>query len=173
MNEAINESGMVIQIINVARIVDTVEERAQETYNNGVQGAMIVVQKQSGANSVEISKKVADALPRLQKNLPSDVKIGVIVDTSDNILNTIDSLTETIVIGFLCTFFHSIDDSGYITQKDICPIMRTYHYVCQLSGIIELTFYTQRVCFTTDIEVTVEEPMVQHCKASFHVFPDP
>ena len=62
---------------------------------------MIVVQKQSGANSVEISKKVAEALPRLQKNLPSDVKIGVIVDTSDNILNTIDSLTETVVYALL------------------------------------------------------------------------
>ncbi len=90
-------NGANVFLRDVARIVDTVEERAQETYNNGVQGAMIVVQKQSGANSVEISKKVADALPRLQKNLPSDVKIGVIVDTSDNILNTIDSLTETVV----------------------------------------------------------------------------
>ena len=77
------------------------ENWAQESFNNGVQGAMIVVQKQSGANSVEISKKVADALPRLQKNLPSDVKIGVIVDTSDNILNTIDSLTETVVYALL------------------------------------------------------------------------
>ena len=41
----------------MARIVDTVEERAQETYNNGNQGAMVIVQKQTGANSVEISKK--------------------------------------------------------------------------------------------------------------------
>ena len=94
-------NGANVFLRDVARIVDTVEERAQETYNNGVQGAMIVVQKQSGANSVEISKKVADALPRLQKNLPSDVKIGVIVDTSDNILNTIDSLTETVVYALL------------------------------------------------------------------------
>ena len=94
-------NGANVFLRDVARIVDTVEERAQETYNNGVQGAMIVVQKQSGANSVEISKKVAEALPRLQKNLPSDVKIGVIVDTSDNILNTIDSLTETVVYALL------------------------------------------------------------------------
>ena len=94
-------NGASVYLRDVAKIVDSVEERAQETYNNGVQGAMIVVQKQSGANSVEISKKVADALPRLQKNLPSDVKIGVIVDTSDNILNTIDSLTETVVYALL------------------------------------------------------------------------
>ena len=77
------------------------EERAQETYNNGVQGAMIVVQKQSGANSVNISKKVMEQLPKLQKSLPSDVKLGVIVNTSDNILNTIDSLSETIMYAIL------------------------------------------------------------------------
>lgn len=94
-------NGANVFLRDVARVVDTVEERAQETYNNGVQGAMIVVQKQSGANSVEISKKVAEALPRLQKNLPSDVKIGIIVDTSDNILNTIDSLTETVMYALL------------------------------------------------------------------------
>ena len=94
-------NGANVYLRDVARVVDTVEERAQETYNNGVKGAMIVVQKQSGANSVEISKKVQEALPRLQKNLPSDVKLGVIVDTSDNILNTIDSLVETVVYALL------------------------------------------------------------------------
>lgn len=94
-------NGASIYLRDVARVVDTVEERAQETYNNGVKGAMIVVQKQSGANSVEISKKVEEALPRLQKNLPSDVKLGVIVDTSDNILNTIDSLAETVLYALL------------------------------------------------------------------------
>jgi HAE1 family hydrophobic/amphiphilic exporter-1 len=50
---------------------------------------------------VDISKKVAEALPKLQKNLPSDVKLGVIVDTSDNILNTIDSLAETVLYALL------------------------------------------------------------------------
>lgn len=81
--------------------MDSVEERAQKTYSNGVQGAMIVVQKQSGANSVAISQKVIDMLPQLQKSLPSDVKLGIIVNTSDNILNTIDSLEETIMYAML------------------------------------------------------------------------
>ncbi len=94
-------NGANVYLRDIARVVDTVEERAQQTYNNGVQGAMIIVQKQSGANSVDISKKVAEALPKLQKSLPSDVKLGVIVDTSDNILNTIDSLTETVLYALL------------------------------------------------------------------------
>ncbi len=90
-------NGAIVYLKDVARIVDDVEERAQRTYTNGVQGAMIIVQKQSGSNSVGISNKVLDMLPTLQKNLPSDVKLGVIVNTSDNITNTVNSLAETII----------------------------------------------------------------------------
>ena len=85
-------NGASVYLRDVAKVVDSVEERAQKTYSNGVQGAMIVVQKQSGANSVAISQKVIDMLPQLQKSLPSDVKLGIIVNTSDNILNTIEQL---------------------------------------------------------------------------------
>lgn len=93
--------GRNIYLKDVARIVDTVEERAQEAYNDGIQGGMIIIQKQSGANSVNIAKKVHERLPSLQAGLPSDVQLGVIVDTSTNIQNTIDSLVETITITFI------------------------------------------------------------------------
>ncbi len=93
--------GKIVYLKDVARIEDSLEERTQQTYNNGQEGAMIVIQKQSGANSVEISNKVMAMLPQLQKNLPSDIKIGVIVDTSDNIRNTIASLVETVLYALL------------------------------------------------------------------------
>ena len=50
---------------------------------------------------MQISKKVKELLPGIQKTLPSDVKLGVIVDTSDNIINTINSLTETVLYALL------------------------------------------------------------------------
>ena len=93
--------GKNVYLRDVARIDDSIEERAQVTYNNGERGAMIIVQKQSGANSVEISNKVLKMLPSLQKRLPSDVKLGIIVDTSDNIRNTINSLVETVMYALL------------------------------------------------------------------------
>jgi len=96
-----NQGGRTVYLRDVARIEDSLEERTQETFNNGEQGAMIVIQKQSGANSVEISDKVLKMLPSLQKRLPSDVKLGIIVDTSDNIRNTIDSLVETVAYALL------------------------------------------------------------------------
>lgn len=96
-----SQNGRNIYLRDVARIEDSLEERAQETYNNGTQGAMIIVQKQSGANSVNISEEVMEMLPSLQKRLPTDVKLGVIVDTSDNIRNTIASLVETVLYALL------------------------------------------------------------------------
>ncbi len=93
--------GRTIYLSDVARVEDSLEERTQQTYIGGEQGAMIIIQKQSGANSVQISEKVMQMLPKLQKNLPSDVKLGVIVDTSDNIRNTIASLEETVLYALL------------------------------------------------------------------------
>lgn len=96
-----SRDGANVYLRDVARIDDSVEERAQQTYNDGQKGAMIVIQKQSGANSVEISNKVIQMLPQLQKRLPSDVRLGLIVDTSDNIRNTIVSLVETVLYALL------------------------------------------------------------------------
>lgn len=94
-------TGGVVHLYDVARIDDSIEERAQESFSNGVPGAMIIVQKQSGANSVQISTKIAEELPNIQKNLPADVKLDYIVDTSDNIRNTISSLVETVLFALL------------------------------------------------------------------------
>ena len=94
-------TGGVVHLYDVARIDDSLEERAQESFSNGVPGAMIIVQKQSGANSVQISTKIAEELPNIQKNLPADVKLDYIVDTSDNIRNTIGSLVETVLFALL------------------------------------------------------------------------
>ena len=94
-------NGAAVYLRDVATVQDGVQERAQRTFNNGIEGAMIIVQKQTGGNSVEISNRVMEMLPQLQKTLPSDVKLGIIVNTSDNILNTINSLAETIAYAML------------------------------------------------------------------------
>ncbi len=106
-----SKDGKVIYLSDVARIEDGAEERAQEAYVSGInadgsrytgeKGGTIFIQKQSGSNSVEISQKIIEKLPEIQKSLPSDVKIGLIVNTSTSIENTIQSLIDTIIVTFL------------------------------------------------------------------------
>lgn len=93
--------GRDIRLSDVARVEDTTQEHAQESYNNGVRGAMMVVQKQTGGNTVEICRKILAALPELQKNLPNDVHIGLIHDGSEDIMMTVNSLAETIIYALL------------------------------------------------------------------------
>lgn len=98
-------NGAPVYLRDVARISDTLEERVEESYTNGKRGGMIVIQKQAGANSVEIAEAVEKKLESIKKNLPSDVEIGTIVNTSDNIVRTIDSLKSTILTTLLIVAF--------------------------------------------------------------------
>ena len=93
--------GSAVYLRDVARIEDGLEERSQESYTNGSRGAQIIIQKQSGYNTVNVIRQVKKALDKIQPNLPSDIKINTVVDASTNILNTIRSLLETILITFL------------------------------------------------------------------------
>ncbi len=94
-------NGNAIYLRDVARVHDGLEEKSQESFTNGVRGAQIIIQRQSGYNTVNVIRDVKKELARLQEDLPSDVKITTVVDSSDNIIRTIDSLKETIIIIFL------------------------------------------------------------------------
>jgi len=83
---------------DVAVVKDTLQERMQETYTDGSRGAMVYIQKQTGSNTVQIANKIKEQLPDIQKSLPADVELSLLVDNSDNIVNTISSLEETILI---------------------------------------------------------------------------
>ena len=96
-----HSNGKTVYLRDVARVVDGVEERYQEAYVNGTQGAQIVVQKQADANTVNVIKGIKKEMKKIEKNLPSDIQIRTVVDSSDNILNTLNSLKETILVTFL------------------------------------------------------------------------
>ncbi|MDR2144973.1 MAG: efflux RND transporter permease subunit [Tannerella sp.] len=93
-----SRNGSNIYLRDVASVNDTIESRIQETYTNEVKGAWVIVQKQSGANTVAIANRVNDMILELQKTLPPDIKLNLIMDTSDFITQSIDALTETIFL---------------------------------------------------------------------------
>ena len=94
-------NGANIYLRDVATVTDTQQERAQESFNNGTRSGMMIIQKQTDANAVQISKKVNDRLVELRKDLPSDVTIEPYIDMSDNILDVAGSLKDTILTTFI------------------------------------------------------------------------
>ena len=96
-----SRNGRNIYLRDVAMVVDTIQGRIQESYTNEVKGASIVIQKQSGANTVSIAKKVNKEIQELQKTLPPDVNLSLVIDTSDFIQSSIGTLQETILFAIL------------------------------------------------------------------------
>lgn len=96
-----NINGRQVYLPEVATIIDTIKKVTLDERINAELGVRIIVQKQSGANSVAIARDVIDMLPEIQKQLPPDVKIGVLVDMSQSIRDSISSLSDTIMYAFL------------------------------------------------------------------------
>ncbi|MBQ0144886.1 MAG: efflux RND transporter permease subunit [Bacteroidales bacterium] len=96
-----SRNGQIVYLRDVATIIDGQEEKTEESFTNGVRSAMIAVQKQSGANTVNVIKSAKKKLKAIEPSLPSDVKVSVVVDGSENIINSINSLKETIAITLL------------------------------------------------------------------------
>ncbi|MBQ8062154.1 MAG: efflux RND transporter permease subunit [Bacteroidales bacterium] len=94
-------NGQVVYLKDVARVEDGLEEKSQESYTNGTRSAMIAIQKQSGANTVNVVKAAKEKIREIAPTLPSDIQITEVVDNSSEILNTINSLKETIIITLL------------------------------------------------------------------------
>ena len=94
-------NGANVYLRDVATVTDTQQERAQESFNNGTRSGMMVIQKQTDANAVQISRKVQEKLVELRKDLPSDVTVEPYIDMSDNILDVASSLADTILTTFI------------------------------------------------------------------------
>lgn len=97
--------GQTIYLRDVASVVDGDPEQQTLSYVDNQRGAMLMLMKQSGANTVQVNKRVLKALPQIVKNLPSDIEIEVVMDQSDFIVRSINSLSSTIAITFCVVMF--------------------------------------------------------------------
>ena len=96
-----NQNGRTVMLSDVAEIKDTLEELTMDERINGRQGVRIIVQKQTGANSVQIIEDVQAKLEKIIPTLPPDCKVETIFESSQEIKSAINSLAETIMFAFI------------------------------------------------------------------------
>ncbi|MFQ3621372.1 MAG: efflux RND transporter permease subunit, partial [Spirochaetales bacterium] len=66
---------------------------------NGKPGVYIVVQKQSGTNSVQVTDNVLQRLPRINQALPSGVRVEVLRDTTTIIRDSLAQVSQSAISG--------------------------------------------------------------------------
>lgn len=90
-------NGSNVYLKDIAEVRDTIRESKLDTRINGVKGMSMYVQKQSGGNTVKVTKEIEKSLETLKKDLPPDVKIEKLFDSASFIKDSISNLTETLM----------------------------------------------------------------------------
>lgn len=96
-----NRGGRTVRLSDVAEIRDTLEKATMDERINGRLGVRVIIQKQSGANTVDIIKAIQKRLPAIEASLPPDTKMSLIFEGSQEIKDAINSLSETILYAFI------------------------------------------------------------------------
>jgi HAE1 family hydrophobic/amphiphilic exporter-1 len=90
-------NGTSVYLKDIAEVRDTIRESKYDTRINGAKGMSMFVQKQSGGNTVKVTKEIEKNLEVLMKELPPDVKIEKLFDSATFIKDSISNLSETLM----------------------------------------------------------------------------
>lgn len=93
-------TGGTIRLNEIATVYMDTALQDSSAKVSGVNSVVITINKQSGANEVEVMKKVNDALNDLQIEIPS-LSFFVAYDASDYILDTVSTAFQNILAGVL------------------------------------------------------------------------
>jgi HAE1 family hydrophobic/amphiphilic exporter-1 len=108
-----NQNGHPVRIRDIGRVVDSHEEPRGMARLNGNPAVSLIVQKQSGANTVEVVEAVKKRLERLKAGMPPDIETMVVRDQSKFIVRSIDEVKFHLVIAAVlvgCTILLFIQD---------------------------------------------------------------
>jgi len=103
-------NGRQITIGDIGRVEDSVEEPrtlarlwTKKEGGEGTPAVSLIVQKQSGTNTVEVISRVKKRLEEIRQTLPPGITVSVVADQSRFIIGSIDELRLHLILGGILT----------------------------------------------------------------------
>ncbi|SFR14114.1 efflux RND transporter permease subunit [Desulfoscipio geothermicus] len=94
-------TGTRVHLGDLAEVLDGAKESTSISRVNGKPGLTILIHKQSVANTVQVAREVKKALQDIEKDIPADFEIGILLDQSEFIEQSIQSVVHKIFFGGL------------------------------------------------------------------------
>jgi HAE1 family hydrophobic/amphiphilic exporter-1 len=162
--------GQAIKIKDVAEVRDSHPQETAKVMYNGQPGAILIVQKRSEANSIDVGDGVKKALPEIHRRIPKDIKISPIMDTSEDIKRTLGTLSETLfvaaflIIGVILFFLRRIRPAAIVFTSIPVSLLDSF-LVQYLAGytinIISLLALTIAIGLVVDDALVVMENQIR------------
>ncbi len=161
----------VIRIKDVATVVDGFAEQRQKVWNNNQPAVMLMIMKQSDANTVTVCRDVMERLSQIESELPKGVRMSTVIDFSTFINRSMSNLGNTAVqaIGLtfliLLLFLRNLRSSLIVAVSIPVSIIVTFAVMDQAGltlNIISMAGLALAVGLLVDNSIVVIESIFRH-----------
>ncbi|GAA0436533.1 efflux RND transporter permease subunit [Lentibacillus halophilus] len=99
------ERQATVHVSDLADVRDTYKESDSKTIVNGESAVVLSIMKKTDANTVNVANNVNASMTDMKNDLPAELQTDVIIDTSEYIKMSIQSVVQNIIIGGIISFF--------------------------------------------------------------------
>ncbi|RPJ86473.1 MAG: efflux RND transporter permease subunit, partial [Acidobacteria bacterium] len=97
------KGGFPIRLSALGRVVDGIEEQRSFALLDGQPALALEIQKQTGANTVDVAEQIKAGVGRLQAEMPPGVELRISRDSSVFIVDSVEDVKTTLILGGLLT----------------------------------------------------------------------
>ncbi len=91
-------NGAPVRLTDVATVFDGTENTKQAAWANNKPAVILNIQRQPGANIIQVVDRIKNLLPQLQASLPASVKIDILTDRTTTIRASVQDVEFTLVL---------------------------------------------------------------------------
>src|SRR6202171_424274 len=108
------KNGAPVRIMDVADVVDGAENVKQAAWENDKPAVIVNIQRQPGANIINVVDRIQALLPQLKASLPSSVQVSILTDRTTTIRASVKDvqfelmLTVALVVMVIFLFLRSL-----------------------------------------------------------------
>jgi multidrug efflux pump len=95
------QSGRAVQLADVGRIDDAVEDLRTTGLANGTPAVLVVIFRQPGANIIATVDSIRALIPQLRASIPGAIDLSVVLDRTSTIRASLHDVETTLVISVL------------------------------------------------------------------------
>ena len=161
----------LVRLRDVAEVSDAFDEPQEWAWSGELPAVALIIQKQSGANTVNVINHIKENLTTLKRQLPADIEIHTILDNSDHIYNMMKSLAGSAIVGGILVvvvcflFLRRYRSSLIVTLAIPLSIVASFiglYFMGYTFNVISLMSIAIAMGMVVDDAIVVLENVVRH-----------
>lgn len=167
----VNKDGSGVRLKDIGRINDRFADATNYYRINGKETVNLVINKENGYNTIEVAKKIADRLEKINKKLPPGYKIEKEYDSSEEMKKQLDELYSSavysliIITAVLLIIFRRIRYSLLVVSSILFSLVTSFllFYLFNINlNVLTLSAFIIGFGFMVDNSIVVVDYLDKH-----------